>query len=151
MRRLLGPGEDLDAEAGVDEGSEGTRPNGARGNTTTPLPSYLTEEHKEAWVSRYSRPGAMAASLNYYKAILRGVQAADEAGLTDADRTLRVPVLAIGATQDFVATPDRVATTIEHYAAAGYRVEMVDAGHWMMLEQKENVSRILLEFVSGKK
>jgi soluble epoxide hydrolase/lipid-phosphate phosphatase len=120
-------------------------------NTTTPLPSYVSEEDKAAWVRRYSQPGAMAASLNYYKALLRGIQEADEAALTDEDRKLKVPVLAVGGLQDPIVTPNRVSTAIEHYAAAGYQVEMLDTGHWMMLEQKENVSRILIDFVRGEK
>jgi len=91
----------------------------------------------------------MAASLNYYKALLRGIQAADEATLTDENRTLKVPVLAVGGLQDPVARPDQVAPAIEHYAAAGYQLEILDTGHWMMLEQKENVSRILIDFVGG--
>lgn len=111
----------------------------------------MSEEDKAAWVRRYSQPGAMAASLNYYKALLRGVQAADEAALTDKDRTLKVPVLGVGGLQDTVATADQVAPAIQHYAVAGYQLEMLDTGHWMMLEQRENVSRILIDFVRGKK
>lgn len=97
----------------------------------------------------YSRDGAVEASMNYYKALLRGVQADDEACLTDEDRTLRVPVLAIGGAQDVVTRADQLRAQTEPWAAAGYTERIVDAGHWMMHEDREGVSSALLEFLEG--
>ena len=97
-------------------------------------------------MSAYSKPGAVEASMNYYKALLRGIQADDEKDLTDDDRTLRVPVLTIGGTQDVVTRADQIAMQTEPWAAAGYAEETVDAGHWMMYEDPEGVNSILLDF-----
>lgn len=85
--------------------------------------------------------------MNYYKALLRGVQAADEVDLTDEDRTLRVPVLTIGGTQDLVTRADQIRAQTEPWARAGYTEKTVDAGHWMMYEAREEVSSILLDFL----
>jgi pimeloyl-ACP methyl ester carboxylesterase len=118
-------------------------------NTTTPLPSYLTPDDKQVWISAYSQPGAVQASMNYYQTLMRGTQAADEVGLTDEDRTLRVPVLSIGGTQDMVTRADQLRSQIEPWAAAGYTEKTVDAGHWMTYEDSAGVSSILLEFLAS--
>lgn len=95
----------------------------------------------------FSQEGTVEASMNYYKALLRGVQATDEEALTDEDRTLRVPVLTIGGTQDLVTRADQIRAQTEPWAAGGYTEKTVDAGHWMMYETREEVSSILLEFL----
>jgi soluble epoxide hydrolase/lipid-phosphate phosphatase len=69
-------------------------------NIITSLPSWLSPGYKLDWLRIYSQPDIIVSSLNYYKALMRGVQAADETGLTDEDRALRVPVLAVGSVRD---------------------------------------------------
>ncbi|OBS22747.1 hypothetical protein FPOA_09077 [Fusarium poae] len=116
-------------------------------NTTTPLPSYMTEEDRAAWLEEFSKPNATVGSMNYYKALLRGVNAEDEAVLTDEDRTLRVPVLTIGGEQDGIARPEYQQMNTEPFSAAGYTNKTVNAGHWMMYEDREGVKNALLEFI----
>ncbi|EKJ76947.1 hypothetical protein FPSE_02822 [Fusarium pseudograminearum CS3096] len=116
-------------------------------NIITPLPKYMTEEDREDWLAEFSKPNATVGSMNYYKALLRGVNVEDEAGLTDEDRTLRVPVLTIGGTQDTIARPEYQRMNTEPFAAAGYTDKAVDAGHWMMYEDREGVKKALLEFI----
>ncbi|KAJ4253801.1 hypothetical protein NW762_010196 [Fusarium torreyae] len=116
-------------------------------NIITPLPRYLTAEEKKTWMAAYSRDNATEASMNYYKALLRGVQAKDEEVLTDEDRILKVPVLAIGGSQDLVTRSDQLGMMTKPFTAAGYTEKMVDAGHWMMYEDREGVSSALLEFI----
>ena len=118
-------------------------------NKTTQLPTFMTQADKGAWIETYSRENAIAASINYYQAVLRGLQVEDEAVLTDDEKKLKVPVLTIGGTQDLVSPPDQIAPTTEQWATAGYMEKTVDAGHWMMLEQREAVSAILLEFAGS--
>ena len=113
-------------------------------NTTTALLSRLASEDKDWWLSLYSQQNAVEASLNYYQALMRGVQAADEAILTEQDKMLKVPVLTIGGTKDLVTRADQLRMQTESYTTRGYTDRWVDAGHWLMLEQRENVSSILL-------
>lgn len=54
----------------------------------------------------YSVPGAITASLNSYRSLLRGVQAKDDVAVTSKDRELKVPVLFVGATQDALSRVD---------------------------------------------
>lgn len=99
-------------------------------------------------MSAYSQPGAVQASMNYYQSLMRGTQADDEAGLTDEDRTLRVPVLAIGGSEDTVTRADQIQAQFGQWAVAGYTERTVKAGHWMMYEDREGVSSALLEFLA---
>ncbi|KAH8885684.1 alpha/beta-hydrolase [Thozetella sp. PMI_491] len=118
-------------------------------NTTTALPTWLSEEDKAAWLRTYSQKDAVAASINYYQSIMRGVQIADEASLTDADRMIHVPVLAIGGAKDLVTRADQLSGQMEPWVLGGYTEKVVDAGHWLMLEQHEEVTAILAEFASS--
>ncbi|KAI8625132.1 alpha/beta-hydrolase [Xylariaceae sp. FL1651] len=115
-------------------------------NKTTELPSWLSSDDKTAWLRSYSQPDTVAATLNYYKAFLRGVNAADEAPLTDKDRTLRVPVLAIGGVEDVVTRADVLRPGTEPWASAGYEERILQAGHWLMLEKPDEVNQILIDF-----
>lgn len=89
-------------------------------------------------MSAFGQDGAdvVEASMNYYKALLRGVQAEDEKVSTDEDRTLRMPVLTIGGTQDMVTRADQVRALVEPWAVGGYSEKTVDAGYWMMYEAR---------------
>ena len=118
-------------------------------NTTTALPTWLTKEDKTNWLNLYSQENAVAASLNYYKALMRGVQAADAEAITDEDRLLKVPVLTVGGTKDLVTRADQLRMQTEPYVTSGYTDIWVDAGHWLMLEQRENVSAILIDFATS--
>ncbi|KAI0444582.1 alpha/beta-hydrolase [Xylaria telfairii] len=117
-------------------------------NKTTELPSWLSTEDKATFLRTYSEPDTVVGSLNYYKALMRGVQAAGEASLTDDDRTLKVPVLGIVGADDVVTLPDAVAGGTEPWAAAGYEERVVQAGHWLMLEKPDEVSQILIDFAN---
>ncbi|GAP84110.2 putative epoxide hydrolase 2 [Rosellinia necatrix] len=118
-------------------------------NRTTELPAWLSAEDKAVWLREYGAPDAAAASLNYYRAQMRGVQVGPEAGVTDARRMLRVPVLAVGGGEDRVTLPGALGRATRPWAAAGYAERVVaGAGHWLMLERPDEVSRILVEFAS---
>ncbi|KAI0452240.1 alpha/beta-hydrolase [Xylaria acuta] len=118
-------------------------------NKTAELPSWLSTEDEAAFLRTYSQPDTVVGSLNYYKALMRGVQAAGEASLTDEDRKLKVPVLGISCADDPVTRPEAVAQVTEPWAAAGYEERTVQAGHWLMLEKPDEVSRILVDFANS--
>jgi len=81
---------------------------------------------------------------------MRGTQAADEDPLTDAQRSLRVPVLGICGSEDMVTRADQIRGGIRPWASQGYEERVLEgAGHWVMLERREEVSRALMEFVGA--
>ncbi|KAI0478305.1 Alpha/Beta hydrolase protein [Xylaria cf. heliscus] len=116
-------------------------------NRTTDLPSWVTREYKARWLRLYSQPNITVSTLNYYQALLRGVHAAEEEILTDDDRMLRVPVLAVGSAKDQVATIDLQKASLEPWAVAGFDQTIVDAGHWIMQEKGDELNDILIEFI----
>jgi pimeloyl-ACP methyl ester carboxylesterase len=115
---------------------------------TGPLPPWLGEEDKTRWLQINSQKNAIAASLNYYRSLMRGTQALDEDPLTDAQRTLKVPVLGICGSEDKVTRADQIGNGIRPYVSKGYTEKVLEgAGHWLMLERRAEVSSALLDFV----
>lgn len=81
---------------------------------------------------------------------MRGTQASDEDPLTDAERTLKVPVLGLCGAEDKVTRADQIGLGIKPYASKGYTEKVFEgAGHWIMLEKRKEVSSALLEFVES--
>ncbi|KAI0546417.1 Alpha/Beta hydrolase protein [Xylaria curta] len=115
-------------------------------NKTTELPSWVTPTYRDRWLRIFSQPNITASSLNYYQALLRGIHVAEEAVLTDEDRTFHVPVLAVGSAKDQVATPDLQKSSLEPWAV-GFKQIIVDSGHWIMQEKGDELNDILLEFI----
>lgn len=115
-------------------------------NTTTELPTWLSTEYKANWLRQYSQPDALEASLNHYQTSMRGINAPDEAGITETNRTLRVLVLVVAAAKDQLFSPESLRAATETWASAGFEQRIVDAGHWVPLEKREELSEILVEF-----
>ncbi|KAI1267191.1 alpha/beta-hydrolase [Xylariaceae sp. FL1019] len=107
---------------------------------------WLSESEKAAWLQSFDDPRTIAGALNHYKARLRGVQAADEAHVTDEERALKVPVLTVGGERDMVSLADTVVAGTKPWATAGYVEKAVDAGHWVTLETAREIGDILLVF-----
>lgn len=104
-----------------------------------------TDEAK--WMKAYGKKGAVAASMNYYKGLLRGISAKDEESLTIEQRKLKVPVLTIGGTQDMVTRAEQIRPLTMPWLANTYTERTVDCGHWMMYEKPDDVNSILLDFL----
>ncbi|KAF4991445.1 hypothetical protein FDECE_14040 [Fusarium decemcellulare] len=117
-------------------------------NTTTPRAEFITDEIKETWMAAFGRKDAFAASLNCYQSLLRGTQADDEADVTDEGKMLHMPVLSIGGLKDLVARADQIHETFKPWTAGSHTIRDVDTGHWMLFEDPEGVSAILLDFVA---
>jgi pimeloyl-ACP methyl ester carboxylesterase len=115
---------------------------------TGPLPPWLTDEDRARWLQINGQKNTIAASLNYYRSLMRGTQAQDEDPLTDAQRTLKVPVLGICGSEDMITRADQIGTGTRPYASRGYsEIILEGAGHWVMLEKRIEVSNALLDFV----
>jgi pimeloyl-ACP methyl ester carboxylesterase len=104
----------------------------------TPGPSDETDGHRYAAALR--RPGALTATLNYYRALGRS-------GVGVKRRTIEAPVLVIWSDRDRylgreLAEPDR-------HLVPHARVERIDASHWVQNEQPERVNALLLDFLKS--
>jgi pimeloyl-ACP methyl ester carboxylesterase len=99
------------------------------------------DRYMEAW----SRPGAVAASLNYYRALTRRSPARTMGAL----QPVQAPTLVIWGVHDRaleaeLAEPDRA--DVPNLQG----VVRLDASHWVQLDEPERVNRLLIEFFSGR-
>lgn len=95
--------------------------------------------YKEAW----SKPGAMTAMVNWYRAALRHWP------ITEGDLCVKTPTLMLWGMQD-VALSHRMARLSVDYCADGKLVFFEDATHWVQHDEAEAVNQLLVEFLSEK-
>jgi pimeloyl-ACP methyl ester carboxylesterase len=94
----------------------------------------------ERYVADLSRPGAMTAALNYYRANLHPRNELSYRELPPCT----VPTLGIWSSGDRFLTEQQMQRSGEH-CTSGFRYERVeDATHWMQLDQPERVTELLL-------
>jgi epoxide hydrolase 4 len=94
------------------------------------------EQYKESW----SRPEAMPAMLNWYRAAARYPP-----DLTSAMQ-VHVRTLILWGVQDF-ALSRRMARPSLDYCDDGNLIFFPDATHWVQREEADEVNRRLLEFL----
>ncbi|KEY63922.1 hypothetical protein S7711_10249 [Stachybotrys chartarum IBT 7711] len=117
-------------------------------NTITPEPAYMDASFKEEWMAWMSLPNATESTIQFYRGNLIGVDAADDAELTEEDWILHMPVLTIGGLNDSTSRPEFMRGT-ERWATAGYRHENLEGGHWLAHERTSEVNALLLEFAGN--
>ena len=81
---------------------------------------------------------------------MRGVNLDDEAAIPAEERLCPVPSLFVAAKQDYVCRAD-LQSASSRMTAPGGRIEEIDAGHWVQLEQPEVVNRLLVDFAEEVK
>ncbi|KAH7314146.1 Alpha/Beta hydrolase protein [Rhexocercosporidium sp. MPI-PUGE-AT-0058] len=89
--------------------------------------------------------GGYGAAINWYKAQLQNINAADERGIPEANQILQQPTLLINTTNFISATAD-FASQMKPYAPK-LEIEQLNSGHWVMLERKDEVNEMLGRFV----
>lgn len=111
-----------------------------------------------------SRPGALTAAVNYYRANVprimsqpnpkRTRELTGQDGVTTiaraklkADLRIRVPTLFIFGEQDFAILPATVRGIEKHIAAPYRELRIANSGHWVQNEAAEEVNKALLEFL----
>ncbi|MDR0360831.1 MAG: alpha/beta hydrolase [bacterium] len=100
----------------------------------------------EAALAEFSEPGALTASLNWYRANLPV-----ERLLAGAPSfpSVAAPVLGIWSTGDLYLTEHSMTRSAE-FVSGPWRYERVEgAGHWIPLDRPEVLNSLLLEFLGG--
>jgi pimeloyl-ACP methyl ester carboxylesterase len=96
----------------------------------------------DRYVERLSRPGALTAGLNWYRA--SGGPPPAGAG---APPEVTIPVLGIWSEHDAYLTEIRMKTSGERIRGP-FRYERIGgASHWLMLDKPEELNRLLLGFL----
>jgi pimeloyl-ACP methyl ester carboxylesterase len=92
-------------------------------------------------IERMSRPGALTAGLNWYRA--SNARPAGAAPLV----VVTCPVLGIWSDGDAYLTEEQVKTTGERIKGTFQYEKITGASHWMMLDKPEELNRLLLAFL----
>jgi pimeloyl-ACP methyl ester carboxylesterase len=113
--------------------------------------------HKEAFTDAdldhfrhaLSRPYALTAALNYYRALARRDLMRDPPADHWLARKVQAPTLIIWGEQDIALTKD-LTYGMEDLFAGKFEIKYVpDSGHWVQQEKPELVNRLILDFLSG--
>jgi pimeloyl-ACP methyl ester carboxylesterase len=97
--------------------------------------------------SELSRPGALTASLNWYRA-----NVPPESLVSNPLELPPVPVRTMGvwSSGDMALTEEQMTGSAAFVAEGRWRYERVEgAGHWMQLEAPDRVNELLLDFLGG--
>ncbi|KAI1323181.1 putative epoxide hydrolase [Xylariaceae sp. FL0255] len=120
-----------------------------RSGTIDKLPSwYGLDEYtlRDRILSRGYR-----GPMNWYKAMMRGVNDEDEKALTDKEKRCHAPVLLVVSAEDYVTRPELQIPGTEKWAA-DLSIKNFDAcGHWIQLERAGELHELLVNFASGLK
>lgn len=107
------------------------------------LPDWISQADFDVYVDEFTR-GGFTGPLNWYRCFDRNWELTAE---TPAP-TIEVPALFVGGTEDatLAYTPrDRVREVV----TGDYREVMIDgAGHWLTEERPDEVSRVLVDFLT---
>ncbi|KAI9690116.1 MAG: hypothetical protein M1822_009077 [Bathelium mastoideum] len=113
----------------------------------TPLPSWVTME-ENATRNEIMRQGGYAAPLRWYKSAMQGINNADEANFTDEEKLLTLPNLLIVSTQDYATRADMQEQSHRKWAKKP-KVEVLECGHWIQMEKREELYQLLVSFAHG--
>lgn len=109
-----------------------------------PRPDAIPPAEVETFVRGMARPGRLTAALNYYRANLGD----DQAEGAMAPHPVRTPSQLIWGDLDPAVGAASARQTAQHVDGE-YRLEVLEgAGHWLQFERPDDVSRLLLEWMS---
>lgn len=113
--------------------------------------SFMDDETRAAYIDTWSRPGALTAMLNWYRAspILvpdPGAPAAMPPELAQGDFTLPMPHLILWGEADQALRPSTFAGLVEYAPALSVR-RFADASHWILHEKPTEVAEAIRDFL----
>jgi pimeloyl-ACP methyl ester carboxylesterase len=108
----------------------------------------FARNHSECdhWIAQLSRPGALSAALNLYRA-----NSGPERWLQPRPPLpkVRAPTLGIWPSGDAFLTEAQM-TGSAAYVSGPWRYQRLEgASHWLQLDRPEELNRLVLEFLSG--
>ena len=107
-----------------------------------------TQNHSELekWVKDLSRPGALTAGLNWYRANVHPRTQLQEG---PALPPVQAPTLGVWSTGDAYLTEEPMIRS-ERYIAGSWHYERIEnSSHWMQLDEPDRVNRLLVSFLRG--
>lgn len=87
--------------------------------------------------------GGWTGPLNWYKALSQNISFADEQFM---EKDLKMPTLLITCGRDQMTLASLQDQLTRAHAKGYYRYEVLDTGHWLMMEQPDETNNVLEEF-----
>jgi pimeloyl-ACP methyl ester carboxylesterase len=109
---------------------------------------YITNFTREQWKTITRAQGGIEAAQKWYKALLQGVNSKNEDDVRSMSGIIEQPSLFIAADRDAVGLPARQLMATLPYAP-GMRIRSVDSGHFLHIEQADEVNEHLYEFIQS--
>ncbi len=98
----------------------------------------------EHYIEDLSRPGALAATLNMYRANISPTAIGSEAPVLPP---IQCPTLGIWGSKDFSMSESQMQNSSK-YIKGSWQYERIDgAGHWLSTEVPERINKLLLDFL----
>ena len=113
----------------------------------------FTEDDLQKYVEAWSKPGALTASINYYRTNMNVAQILalsndQRALLMKRYQKVRCPTLVIWG-EDDAALDKSLTIGMDKYVEGPYEIKYIQkCGHWVQQEEAEKVNRYLLEFLT---
>ena len=98
----------------------------------------------ERYISDLSRPGALTAALNYYKANFR-----PDFSNTSSLPAVKADAMGIWSDGDIYLTEKHVTSSPEKLEGKWRYEKITGASHWLMLDKPNEVNKLLLEFLGN--
>ena len=111
------------------------------------LPDWLPAGELAHYVTEFSRTG-FTGPLNWYRCFDRNWHILGDAEVGAGARTITVPALFIGGTQDPILGFTRTDRAREVVTGPYRQVLLEGAGHWIQQERADEINAELLEFLS---
>ncbi len=108
-------------------------------------PGTFGERDIDRYVEALSRPGALTAPINYYRALARRAPVLARA----LRRRIEAPVLVIWGQRDLFLVPELAQPNPTLVPDARVR-RLPDASHWVQQDRPERVNALLLDFLGGQ-
>jgi pimeloyl-ACP methyl ester carboxylesterase len=99
-------------------------------------------------VADLSRPGALTAGLNWYRANIDPARFQAESSRRPAPPPVRCPTMGVWSSDDFALTEAQMTGSAE-YVAGPWRYERIDGvDHWVPVHAPERLTELLVDFLA---
>jgi len=117
-------------------------------STIAPRPTWLSASETATHNQIFSK-GGHEGPFNWYKACIRNVEADDDALIPEERRIVTVPTLLVTSDKDYVTRAETSEKLAPIRLKSFWIEKVIDAGHWIQLEKKNELNMLLLGFLEG--
>ncbi|KAH0590873.1 hypothetical protein H2248_000990 [Termitomyces sp. 'cryptogamus'] len=110
----------------------------------TPLPSYLTPMHRDEWLLSFK--DGFPASLCWFKAIVSGINAADDKEIPLDRYSIKQPVFFAAAQHDYISR-SVLGIAMTHHNCSEASIREFNAGHWLMISHPAEVNASIFNWI----